>query len=156
MARVTPRAGWSLTMPPIRAATVPLLLALVLCACERSDDRLRQQVKQDVATNLSGRDDVSPADRAAAAEAIAEDAVQLRRDVDALRHDAAATDEGSAPPPSPTELAARDCEQQRLELEALRRLESDPGALDEAQRQALPAEIRRAEAVRAERCPEQR
>jgi hypothetical protein len=144
-------------MPPIRAATVPLLLALVLCACDRSDDRLRQQMKQDVATNLSGREDVSPADRAAAAEAIAEDAVQLRRDADALRREAAATDEGPAPPPpSPTELAARDCEQQRLELEALRRLESDPGALDEAQRQALPAEIRRAEAVRAERCPEQR
>lgn len=142
-------------MRSIRAAMVMTLAALLVCACGNSDDGLRQQVKQQVATNLATRDDVSPADREAAAEAIAEDAVQLRREREAMEAGNDADAERTAPRgPSPAELAAADCAQQRLELEALQRLAEDPGSLDDAQRLALPAEIGRAEATLAERCPE--
>lgn len=140
-------------MRPIRAAPVSLLVFALACACTDSDDRLRQQVRQQVETNLAERDDIPAADREAAAGAIAEDVVRLRREFEYSADEA-----GGAGEPleqqtrSPDELAAEDCRQRRLELDALRRLEADPESIDAAQRRSLPAEIRSAEAGLAERC----
>jgi membrane-bound lytic murein transglycosylase B len=142
-------------MRTMHGATMLLCACLALCACDDADERLRQDVRAQVATNLATRDDVPQADREAAAATIAEDVVQLRRDFEAVQDDTAAAGERAEPQrPSTAELMAEDCARQRLELDALRRLEAEPASLDDAQQQTLPAEIRRAEATLEERCPD--
>lgn len=139
---------------PVRAMAA-VLVGLVIAGCNSSEDRLRDEVKESVAANLAERKDIAESDKEAAAEAIAEDVVQLKREFEELQPQ---IDENNArlerELPSQSELIARECEQRRLELEALRRLSQDPTSmeLDPGEREALPDEIRRAEAGIAERC----
>jgi capsule polysaccharide export protein KpsE/RkpR len=132
-----------------------LLSALFVAGCNSAEDRLRDEVKEEVTANLADRKDISESDKEAAAEVIAEDVVQLKREFEEIQPQ---IDENNRrlerERPSLSELKARDCEQRRLELEALQRLSQDPTSLDldPSQRDALPEEIRRAETELAERC----
>lgn len=135
--------------------TVVLLTLLFVAGCSSPEDSLREDVKAAVTQNLTGREDISPSDKEAAAAAIAEDIVQLKREFDELQPEIAENNARlERERPSLSELKARDCEQRRLELEALQRLSQDPTSLDldASQREALPEEIRRAETELAERC----
>lgn len=132
-----------------------LLSALFVAGCNSADDRLRDEVKESVAANLADRQDISESDKKAAAEAIAEDVVQLSREIAEVQP---LIDENNRrlerERPSLSEHKARDCEQRRLELEALQRLSQNPNSLDldPSQRESLPDEIRRVEEGIAERC----
>lgn len=142
-------------MRSTRTTLTLLIGALLMAACEDSDERLREEVKAQVTANLAHRPDVPRADGEAAADALSEDVVQLRDEFEAAREDVVADhDRLERQLPSRAELKARDCAQQRLELAALQRLEADPESIEDERRQALPAEIRRLESVLAARCPE--
>jgi hypothetical protein len=130
-----------------------MFAALILTACGNDDDRLRQDVEAKVAAGMEDRDDISPAEKQAAAAALAEDVVELKREMAEAQDDIAAhQDRLESELPTQADLQAQDCEQRRLELGALQRLAQDPGSLSADEQQALPVEIRQAEAALAEKC----
>jgi hypothetical protein len=131
------------------------LATLALSACSDKYDDAQRKLEAEISRELAARDDIAPADKEAAAAAIAQDFTDIARESAGIQAEVDAENArleqqlGSA-----EELAAQDCDRQRLELQALERLRDDPERerLSDAERAALPAEIERMTGELAARC----
>jgi hypothetical protein len=140
---------------PVRLVAVLPAVFILLGACSDKSDEAQRDVQQRIERELADRDDIADDDKAAAAEAIAQDLADVARDSAAIQPEIDAANEqlqqelGSA-----EELAAQDCDRLQAELDALRRLSANPQQerLTAAEIEALPAETERVERVVAERC----
>jgi hypothetical protein len=126
-----------------------------LSACSDKYDDAQRKLEAEISRELAARGDIAAADKEAAAAAIAQDLTDIARESAGIQAEVDAENTrleqqlGSA-----EELAAQDCERQRLELQALERLRDDPERerLSDAERAALPAEIERMTGELATRC----
>lgn len=139
---------------PGAGLTVVLLgvLAAVSQACSNRD-AVKNEAQRRIDAELAKRDDIAPADRAAAAEAIAADMVDTTAELAAAQSqvdaDNAALDQRLV---GAEGAKARECAQLQLELDTLRRLQSERSAVDEAQLADIQAAILRTESRQTDLC----